>query len=161
MVNMVQKKVENHLSAKELKDLIKFYKNNCRMHQRFVFINMIRENIMVSKACEILNIGESTGHKWLDLYNEKGPEGLNLNYQNCGRHSLMSDEQLDELSRIIENEDYLTAQRTHEIIKNRYNIDYSIQNVNIVLKKLGYNKGKPYQKFSKRPKNAEKMLKKT
>ena len=157
---MVQKKVENHLSRNELKDKIKFYKNNCRMYQRYVLVDMVRDGKKVSEACEILKIGESTGHRWLDLYNEKGPEGLNLNYQNCGTYSKMSDEQLDEFSKIIENEEYLTAQRAHEIIKTRYDIDYSIQNVKNILNKLEYNKGKPYQKFSQKPKNAEMMLKK-
>jgi len=161
MVNMVQKKVENHLSGKELKNKIKHYKNDCRMYQRFVFIDMVRVGKKVSEACDILKISEPTGHRWLDLYNENGPEGLNLNYQNCGTHSKMSDEQLDEFSRIIENEEYLTAQRAHEIIKRRYNIDYSIQNVKNILDKLEYNKGKPYQKFSQKPENAEMMLKKT
>ncbi|KZX15231.1 hypothetical protein MBCUT_16910 [Methanobrevibacter cuticularis] len=109
MVNMVQKRVKNHLSKNELKSMIKCFKNNCRMYKKFVFINMVLDGKKVSEACDILNIGESTGHKWLDLYNEKGPESLYPNYQNCGRHSMMSDEQLDEFSRIIENEEYLTS----------------------------------------------------
>lgn len=161
MVNMVQKKVENHLSKSELEKIIKDFKNNCLMYKRFVFIDTVRDGKKVSEVCNILKISEPTGHKWLDLYNEKGPEGLNPNYQNCGRHSMMSNEQLDEFSRIIENEDYLTVQRAHEIIKTRYNIDYSFQNVKNILSKLDYNKGKPYQKFSKKPNNSEEMLKKT
>jgi len=161
MVNMVQKKVVDHLSRNELSDIIKDLKNNCLLYRRFVFIDTVLDGKKVSEVCDILKITEPTGHRWLDLYNEKGPEGLYPNYQNCGRHSEMSDEQLDEFSRIIENEDYLTVQRAHEIIKTRYGIDYSFQNVKNILNKMDYNKGKPYQKFSQKPKNAEEMLKKT
>ncbi|MCL2687375.1 MAG: helix-turn-helix domain-containing protein [Methanobrevibacter sp.] len=161
MVNMVQKKVKNHLSKNELNNIIKDLKNNCKMYKKFVLIIAVNDGKKVSEACHFLKISEPTGHRWLDLYNEKGPEGLNPNYQNCGRYSEMSDEQLDDFSKIIENEDYLTAQRAHEIIKNRYGIDYSISNVKKILDKMEYNKGKPYQKYSKRPKNAEEMLKKT
>lgn len=158
---MVQKKVKNHLSKNELNNIIKDLKNNCKMYKKFVLIIAVNDGKKVSEACHFLKISEPTGHRWLDLYNEKGPEGLNPNYQNCGRYSEMSDEQLDDFSKIIENEDYLTAQRAHEIIKNRYGIDYSISNVKKILDKMEYNKGKPYQKYSKRPKNAEEMLKKT
>jgi putative transposase len=47
------------------------------------------------------------------------------------------------------------------IIKNRYGVDYSFENVKNILKKLSYYKSKPYQKYSDKPENAEKMLKKT
>jgi putative transposase len=161
MVNMVQKKVMDHLSRNELRDIIKDLKNNCLLYRRFVFIDTVLDGKKVSEVCDILKITEPTGHRWLDLYNEKGPRGLYHNYQNCGRHSEMSGEQFDEFSRIIENEDYLTVQRAHEIIKTRYGIDYSFQNVKNILNKMDYNKGKPYQKFSQKPENAEEMLKKT
>ena len=161
MVNMVQKRVENHLSKNELESIIRDLKNNCRAYKRFVFIIAVLDGKKVSEACDFLKISEPTGHRWLDNYNEKGPDGLHPNYQNCGRHSSLSDEQKEELSRIIENEEYLTVQRAHEVIKTRYDVDYSFQNVKNILKQLGYNKGKPFQKFSKKPENAEEMLKKT
>lgn len=158
---MVQKKIKNHLSKNELNNIIKDLKNNCKMYKKFVLISAVNDGKKVSEACDFLKISEPTGHRWVDLYNEKGPEGLYPNYQNCGRHSVMSDEQFEDFSKIIENEDYLTAQRAHEIIETRYGINYSISNVKKILDKMEYNKGKPYQKYSKRPKNAEEMLKKT
>ena len=158
---MVQKKVKNHLSKEELKNIINELKNDCKLYKRFILVNAVLNGKKVSEACDFLKISEPTGHRWLDLYNEKGPEGLYPNYQNCGRHSEMSDEEFEEFGRIIENEDHLTVKRAHEIIKTRYNIDYSFSNVKKILNKMEYNKGKPYQKFSKRPKNAEEMLKKT
>ena len=161
MVNMVQKKVENHLSGNELKNIINELKNDCKLYKKFVLISAVRDGKKVSEACDFLKISEPTGHRWLDFYNEKGPEGLYPNYKNCGRPSKMSDEEFEEFGRIIENEDYLTVQRAHEIIKTKYGINYSFSNVKKILDKMEYNKGKPFQKFSKKPENAEEMLKKT
>jgi putative transposase len=161
MVNMVQKKVVQHLSKKELDDIIRELKNDCLLYKRFVLIGAVQEGKKVSEVCDLLKISEPTGHRWLDNYNDQGPEGLYPKYHNCGRHCELSDEQKEELNKILENEDYLTVQRAHEIIKGRYNINYSLSNVKRILKELEYNKGKPYQKFSKRPKDAKEKLKKT
>ena len=158
---MVQKSVKNHLSKNDLDMIIRELKNNCRMYKRFTFIRAVNNGKMVSEACDFLGISEPTGHRWLDDYNDKGPEGLYPKYENCGRHSLLSDDQKDELDRILENEEYLSPQRAHEIIKRRYGIDYTFQNVKNILNELEYNKGKPFQKFDKKPENAEEMLKKT
>jgi putative transposase len=160
MVNMVQKKIENHLSGKELKDRIKLYKNNCKLYKRFVLINAVRKGKKISEICDILEISEPTGHRWVDDYNEKGPDGLIPKHSNAGRHSKLTDFQFDELKRILENEEYLTVQRTKEIIKNRYNVDYSDSGVKKILDKLEFNHAKPYPKFSKQPDDAEESLKK-
>jgi putative transposase len=160
MVNMVQKKIVNHFSEKELDDLIKKYKKDPILYRRLVLIAMVQRGKKVSEACEILKISEPTGHRWVDNYNEKGLDGLINNYSNHGRPSKLTDVQLDEFKRIIENEDYLTVQRAKEIIKNRYNVDYTDSGVRKLLKRLDYNHGKPHPKFYKQHKNAEEELKK-
>jgi len=72
-----------------------------------------------------LQISEPTGHRWLDNYNEKGLDGLKTKHYKAGRPSKLSDEQKEELYKILENEDYLTVQRAHQIIEDRYGVDYS------------------------------------
>jgi putative transposase len=161
MVNMVQKKVVEHLTKKELEQTIRELNNSCKLRTRFVFIKAVLNGSKVSEACDFLQISEPTGHRWLDNYNEYGPEGLNTNYSNSGRPSKLSDFQLEELIKIIENEDYLSLERVHRIIKDRYGIDYTSPGIKYLLKKLNFNYGKPYQKYSKRPDNAEESLKKT
>jgi putative transposase len=160
MVNMVQKEVNNHLSKKELKDLVKSFKNDCLMYKRFVLIDAVDSGKKVSEICEMLKISEPTGHRWLDIYNEKGPEGLYPKYENSGRHSKLSDEQKEELFKILENEDYLTVQRAHQIIKDRYGINYTIKHTKTIIKNLDFNYGKPFQIFSQKPKDAKSQLKK-
>jgi len=72
-------------------------KNNCRMYKRFTLILAVDNGKKVSEACDFLGISEPTGHRWLDDYNDNGPEGLYPKYENCGRHSYLSDDQKDEL----------------------------------------------------------------
>jgi putative transposase len=43
MVNMVQKKVKNHLSDKKLDKLIKNLKNDCKMYKRLTFIRTVKK----------------------------------------------------------------------------------------------------------------------
>lgn len=160
MVNMPQKKIKEHLDINELENIIKNTKTNCQQYKKFAVIRAVAKGRMVSEICDDLCISEPTGHRWVDLYNEYGPKGLDTHYENSGRPCKLSDDQLDEFNRIAENEDYLTVQRAHEIIKNRYGVDYSFKNVKNILKKLDYYKSKPYQKYSDKPKDAEEMLKK-
>ncbi|KZX12810.1 helix-turn-helix domain-containing protein [Methanobrevibacter curvatus] len=161
MVNMVQKKVADFLSDDELEEIIKNNKKNCKLFQKLIFIRAVKKGYKVSDACDFLQISEPTGHRWLDNYNEKGLAGLSPNYEKVGRPSKMSEEDKEEFFKIIENEDNLTPQRAHSIIKNRYNIDYSIRHVCRIVESGGYNYGKAYQIFSQKPDNADKELKKT
>jgi putative transposase len=47
-----------------------------------------------------------------------------------------------------------------QIVKDRYDVEYTLNSIKNLTEELGYNFGKPYQKYSKRPKNAEESLKK-
>ena len=49
----------------------------------------------------------------------------------------------------------------HLLVNEKFNVNYSLKQIGIIVKKLGYNYSKAYPKFSKSPKDAEKQLKKT
>jgi putative transposase len=51
------------------------------MYKRLIFIHTVKKGKKVSEVCDILGITESTGHRWLDNYNEKG---LHTNHHNSG-----------------------------------------------------------------------------
>ena len=161
MVNMVQKKVENHLSNEKLKERIRDAKKDCGMFKKYSFIYAVQNGKKVSEASEFLHISEPTGHRWLDRYNKEGEDGLKPNYKNMGRPPKLSAEFKEELPKILENEDNLTPQRVHEIINNRYGVDYSLRQIDRIMEELDFNYGKPYQIFAQKPKDAEYKLKKT
>jgi putative transposase len=158
---MIQKSVKNYLSDKELKDLIKTKKNDCKMFQKLTLIRSVKNGEKISRVCDFLQISEPTGHRWVDNYNEKGLDGLIPKHFKAGRPSKLSDKQKEELLKILENEDNLTVQRAQQIIKDRYNVDYSPRQVKRIVKSLDFNYGKPYQIFSQKPKDAESQFKKT
>jgi putative transposase len=158
---MVQKKIKNHLSDRELNSLIREKKKDCKMFKKLSLIKSVKNGTKIADACEFLSISEPTGHNWVDNYNEYGFEGLKTHYERSGRPSKLTDEQKEELDKILENEDYLTPERAMKIIKSRYGVEYSKVSIKRIVRKLGYNFGKPHQKFHKRPKNAEECLKKT
>lgn len=161
MVNMPQKKIKNHLSDDELKKLIKSKKHDCQMFKKLSLIFAVKRGKKVAEVCDVLQVSEPTGHRWVDNYNEKGYSGLEPNYSNNGRNPELSVEQKEELVRILENEDNLTLPRVHQIIKDRYGVDYSSRHVKRIMDNLDFNYGKPYQIYSQKPKDAEKQLKKT
>jgi len=161
MVNMVQKKIKNHLSTIELEKLIKENKKGSKELLELIFIRAVKNGMKISDASDLLVMSEPTGHRWVDNYNEHGLNGLKFKNTNSGRPPKLSIEDKEEFFKIIENEDNLTPQRARQIIKDRYGIDYSLRQVKRIVKSGGYNYGKGYQIYAQKPENAEKMLKKT
>jgi putative transposase len=113
MVNMPQKKIKNHLSNNELSELIKIKKHDCQMFKKLSLIRDVKNGKKVADVCDVLQISETTGHNWVDNYNEKGLSGLKPNYSNNGRKAKLSDEQKEELVKILENETFLKETFSH------------------------------------------------
>jgi transposase len=160
MVNMPQKKVADHLSLAEMDELIKNKKRDCRGLKKLILLKNVKSGMLVSEASEMVGVSEPTGHRWVDIYNEKGYEGLSTKYENSGRRSSLTKENREELNKILENEDYLSVQRAHHIIKERFGLDFTLKHVRTILKDMNYLKSKPYQIYSQKPEGAEADLKK-
>ena len=155
--------IKNHLSANEVEDLLNEFKIYYILYRRLIFLKLLMKGETVKFASEIIGIRRETGSKWLKEYNEEGFEGLMPNYGNCGRHSLLTDEQKHELKKILSDpEKNYTIKDAHKIIKDKFGIDYSIKQVWVITRKeLGLNYGKPFIKYSEMPENPELDLKKT
>jgi putative transposase len=100
------------------------------------------------------------GYAWLKNWNEKGLEGLKPNYGG-GRPSELTEEEKEELKAILEKRDDWTTKEVRELIKDRFDVEYSQRHVSRLLKSFGMKYSKPYQQDYRRPENAEKELKKT
>lgn len=161
MVNKVQKKVKRHFGMGKLKKLITRHEQEASVLNKLHFIRLLYKGIPTDKACEIEDISLSTGHRWLDEWNEGGYEGLYPKYKNGGRKAKLRDEQFQELDEIMRNETYLTTRKVHKIIKDTFNVEYSMKRVVEIVHKLGYSYKKGYILYSKMPKDAKITLKKT
>jgi transposase len=114
----------------------------------------------IDEAVELSVVSLSTGHRWLDEWNEGGYENLYPKYKNCGRKAKLTEEQFKKLDEIMINESFLTTRKIHEIIKKEFNVDYSISRIPAIVHKLGYSYKKGYIIYSKMPDDAEIVLKK-
>jgi transposase len=91
---------------------------------------------------------------------KRGYENLYPKYKNGGRKAKLTEEQFKELNEIMINESFLSTRKVHEIIKKEFDVDYSINRIPAIVKKLGYSYKKGYIIYSKMPDDAEIVLKK-
>lgn len=53
------------------------WRNICPMDEKVKFIASVKENVYsFSVLCQNYGISRKTGYKWLERYEEEGPEGL-------------------------------------------------------------------------------------
>jgi len=112
------------------------------------------------------------GYVWLEKWNEKGLEGLKPNYDG-GRLSELTEEQKEELKRILEKRDDWTTREARELINEEFDVEYSIRHVSRILcyyviksclqvsnilKSFGMKYAKPYQRDYRRPENAKRRV---
>ena len=157
------KKIEGHLELDEIKEVMKEYKDSYNMYRKLLVISMVYQGETISQASNYVHASRKSGERWVKNYNENGLEGLYSNYHNCGRKPKLTNEQLIELKEIItSNEESYTINDVQKLIKELYSVNHDYKTVwTIVRKKLGLNYGKPFIKYSSRPKDAEEHLKKT
>ena len=148
MVGKSKFKVKPHLNKKEINELIKEHEISVKVLKRLYFIKQLLKGSNIKSASKFIGITEQTGHNWLKLYNDEGFEGLMPKYAG-GRPGFLSDKQLKELDELIMSENNLSMKDVHDIIKNHFKVDYSMKQVGVITKKLGYTYTKVYPKFSK------------
>ena len=156
------KKVVEHLTLNEMNDLLKEYRDSYEIYRHLLLIRMVFKGETISKASDNLNISRKTGERWIKDYNESGLDGLTSKYSNCGRKSLLTDEQKQYLKeKITGNEESYDLKKVKKLIKDEFGIDYSDKQVWVIIReKLNLNYGKPMLKYNTRPENAEESLKK-
>ena len=160
MANKIQKKVTMWIKKTRLKKLIKRHKQEADVLRKLYLIQHMYNGKTVEETVELMDVALSTGHRWLDEWNEGGYEGLYPKYKNCGRNAKLTDEQFEKLNEIMINESFLNSRKVHEIIKNEFNVDYSMSRIPAIVHKLGYSYKKGYILYSKMPDDAEIILKK-
>jgi len=160
MANKIQKKVKFWFKKTRLNKLIKKHQQEADVLRKLIFIRFLYNEKTVEEAVELMEISLSTGHRWLDEWNDGGYEGLYPKYKNCGRNAKLTNEQFQKLDEIMINESFLSTRKVHEIIKKEFNIDYSMSRIPVIVNKLGYSYKKGYIIYSKMPDDAEIVLKK-
>ena len=150
----------NKMKKQELIDEMSNYVGYYRYYQRLIAINMIVNEFTIADAANDIEVSYQTVHRWAKSCESKGLDGLKPSFGG-GRPSKLTYEQLVELDKTIEKTPNMSMKDVYLEIKNKYGIDYSMKQIGVIIKKLGYNYSKAYPLFTKSPKDAEEQLKKT
>ena len=152
--------IHKNMTTTELNEEMSKYVAYYRYYQRLIAMKIISEEKSIQPASNILNISYQTIHRWAKICEEKGLEGLKPSFSG-GRPSKLSYKQFIELDNIIESTPNLSMKEVQHLVKEKFNVEYSLKQIGVITKKLGYNYSKAYSIFTKTPKDAEKQLKKT
>jgi len=161
MANQIQKRVNKCIKKTRLDKIIRRHQQEADVLRKLIFIRFLYNGRTVEESVELMEVSLSTGHRWLDEWNEGGYEGLYPKYKNGGRKAKLTDEQFKKLDELMYNETYLNTRKVHELIQNNFNVDYSLKQVREIVHKLGYSYKKGYVIYSKMPADAPLALKKS
>ena len=149
---LIQRRAQLRIYLNEEKDY--------ELRFKLSLLNLVIELQNVEKACKLMAISVPTGYRWIRYWNEDGKEGLrNERGKGGGKTPKLSDENLKELERILKEEkEWWITKEVIVLIKERFGIEYSEDQVVRILKKLKMNHGKPYPYDYRKPDNAKELL---
>ncbi len=118
--------------------------------ERIDAIRLLEQGYTRADVARILDVAESSVYGWQKTYREGGLAALSTKIAS-GRKRLLSDKQMLELSRCLRmNPRQLeldfglwTRKLVRELIRRKFGIDYSEQNVGRILKTLGFSPQRP------------------
>jgi transposase len=118
--------------------------------ERIDAIRLLEQGYTKAEVSRILDVAESSVYGWQKTYREGGLAALSTKIAS-GRKSLLSDKQMLELSRLMRinprqlelNFGLWTRKLVRELIRRKFEIDYSEQNVGRILKMLGFSPQRP------------------
>lgn len=123
-------------------------------------LNLIIELQDVEAACKIMKIPASTAYRWIDYWNDEGKEGIrNDRGKGGGKPPKLSENEIMELERILkEDKEWWTTKEVRLLIKDKFGILFSEDQVVRILKKFKMNHAKPFPHDYRKPDNAEEIL---
>lgn len=155
-----EKKIIRHVTLEELNRIIKKEERSVRVLERLYFVKFIYKGDTIKEACQKVNISEPTGYNWLDLWNKQGYKGLVPNFSG-GPKPKIGEAERNDLKLILGEKDAWTLREVRELIKEKFNVEYSEMQVWRILTAWNMHHAKPYVLDKRRPDDAETILKKT
>jgi putative transposase len=113
----------------------------------------------IEEATSRLGVTKRIGYYWQSKWNQEGYKGL-LHKSGAGRPSKLNIEEMLKLKTILENIDFWTTEEVKDLIRNEFDIDYCLNSIRKLLRKIGMKHNIPYCLDYRRPENAEEILKK-
>ena len=145
MSGIPKKEIIKHIPVKELDKRIKKLEKDVKVLNRLHFIRACYSGMNIKEAAELSAVSQSNAYIWFNRWNEEGPEGIIPKYAG-GRPSYLTYDEKEILKELLEQEDVLTTEKVHKIIKENFGIDYTLKQVRIIVKSFGYTYSKPYRR---------------
>ncbi len=152
-------KVIKHLTKEELEEKYRKEKDST-IKERLLAILLLYDGKNISEVAGIIRRSERTIKEWLKRWNERGYEGILPETSKRRRKPKISSEEWDKILKEIEGKG-MTIKEVTVYVKTTRGVEYAYKTVwTILRKKKKVKYGKPYIQNSKRPENAEEILKK-
>ena len=139
--------IEKIMNKKQLNNTIRRLEEDYKVLQKLYFIRHLYYGKSVEEAAKNLGISISTAYIWLNRWNEQGIDGLRTKSRS-GRPGSLSDEDKEKLDEIFFKTDLLTTQKAHKIIKDNFDLDFTLKHVRTLLHQLGYNHIEKYSFYT-------------
>ena len=143
MSGIPKKEIKKHIPVEDLNKRIKKLEKDVKVLNRLHFIKACYSGMNIKEAAELNGVSYSNAYVWFNRWNEEGPEGIIPKYAG-GRPSYLTSDEKIKLEKLLEQEEVITTEIVHKIIKDNFGIDYSHKQVRIIVKSLGYSYSKPY-----------------
>ena len=151
--------VERRVSESEINKRIREEKNRARIIPRLIFIKLLYGGKSVIEASKDVGVVKRVGYQWLERWNESGFDGLVPRFAG-GKPSKLSVDQKKELRTLLETKDLWYLGDVVDLIRTKFDVEYSERQVRRILKGFKMKHEKPYQVDYRRPDDAEEKLKK-
>ena len=127
-------KTRNDLTVEEIEYLMET-ESDVKVYKKLIFVRLRAEGLSIIEAYTLANIKRSTAYLIEDQWNEHGYIGLlpKKQKEGSGRKPKLNKKQLKQLSKILKKEKNLTIHKIQELLKNKWNIEYTYMGVKKLL----------------------------
>ena len=147
--------VYNKMSKTELEKEISKYVIYHRYYQRLMVVKMIVDGYSITDAATKIDRSYVTVHKWVTACSNGGLDALKPTFAGGGHNAKLSKNELVEIEGIIESNPRLTLNKLSQIIKEKYDVEYTTKQVRVIVGKLGFDYRRQFPKFFKQPLKVE------
>lgn len=156
-----QKLIKTYPGIKtDVQSEIKELENDTKVLKKLYVILDVIYDIPIKDIAKKHGISQGTVYNWIRQWNTGGLEGLKRKEGSKGQ-SKLTETQFIILDKIILDMKLKTAKEVRHVIQSVFGVTYSIRHIERIMKKLGYSYTKPYNVYSKMPKDAKEQIKKT
>lgn len=151
--------IKKHMTKEELHRRIRTLEADTKILQRLYFIKHRYNGMSVEEASRLASVAKPVGYAWQERWNQDGYEGLIPRYAG-GRPSKLSAQQKEKLLVLLKEKEVWTMDEVRHLILKEFDVEYTLKQVRVIVKKLGMKYAKPFAFDYRKPPNAETILKK-